>query len=62
MLLGTFADMASKNHHLQTTKQKRIVFGERPSTISAQSLISTQRVNNEGDAQNKNNSTSMMIS
>ena len=61
MSLGTFADMASKNHQLQTTKQKRIVFGERPSTISAQSLISTQRMQQGTDVSNAN-ATSMLIS
>ena len=38
MSIGTFADRATRNHIKQTTKQKKIVFGERPLTISAQSL------------------------
>ena len=56
MSIGTFSDMATKTHITQTTKQKRIVFGERPSTISAQSLISASsaKVSNELGANNMN--------
>lgn len=38
MSIGTFADRASRMHLKQTTKQKKILFGERPLTICAQSL------------------------
>lgn len=38
MSIGTFADRATRMHIKQTTKQKKVVFGERPLTISAQSL------------------------
>jgi len=38
MSIGTFADRATRHHIKQTTKQKKVVFGERPLTISAQSL------------------------
>ena len=38
MSTGVFADRASKNHIKQTTKQKKIVFGERPANISSHSL------------------------
>jgi hypothetical protein len=41
MSIGTFADRASRNHIKQTTKQKKVVFGERPASISAQSLKSS---------------------
>ena len=35
---GTFADRASRNHLKQIAKQKKVVFGERPSEISTYSL------------------------
>jgi hypothetical protein len=38
MSTGVFADRASKNHIKQTTKQKKVVFGERPANISSHSL------------------------
>jgi hypothetical protein len=44
MSIGTFADRASRNHIKQTTKQKKVVFGERPATISAQSLKVTAQL------------------
>ena len=43
MSIGTFADYATREHIKTTHKQKKIVFGERPTTISAQSLKATSR-------------------
>ena len=33
MSIGTFADVASRAHVKSTTKQKKIIFGERPMKI-----------------------------
>lgn len=35
MSIGSFGDLATQTHLKQINKQKKIVFGERPSTISA---------------------------
>ena len=45
MQIGTFADMATQTHIKQINRQKRIVFGERPSTISAQTLRQASLLN-----------------
>ena len=37
---GTFADRASRNHLKLIAKQKKVVFGERPTEISNQTLES----------------------
>ena len=52
MSIGTFADVATRNHIKQTNKQKKIVFGERPTTISAQSLKATSRSADKDDQTN----------
>ena len=44
--------MATRNHIKQTNKQKKIVFGERPTTISAQSLKATSRAVDKDDVSN----------
>ena len=57
MSIGTFADVATRNHIKQTNKQKKIVFGERPTTISAQSLKATSRA---ADKDESNTQSAMM--
>ena len=52
MSIGTFADVATRNHIKQTNKQKKIVFGERPTTISAQSLKATSRAADKDEGSN----------
>ena len=49
MSIGTFADRATRNHKKQTTKQKKVFFGERPLTISAQSLKVTNSFMNQSE-------------
>ena len=41
--MGSFADVATKKIIKETNRQKKIVFGERPTTISAQSLKASTR-------------------
>ena len=38
MSIGTFADRASRDHLIKTSKQKKIVFGEKPTTIKAEAV------------------------
>ena len=38
MSVGTFADRASRTHVKNIAKQKKVVFGERPTEISASGL------------------------
>ena len=38
MSTGNFADRASRNHAKQISKQKKVIFGERPTEISAINL------------------------
>jgi len=38
MSIGTFADRASREHVKQTTRQKKIVFGERPMKIISNTI------------------------
>ncbi len=45
MSSGTFADKAKEHHMRLISRQKRIVFGERPTQISAQTLRSQARFN-----------------
>jgi len=47
MSSGTFADKAKEHHLKQISRQKRIVFGERPTQISAQTLRTQARFNEE---------------
>ena len=50
MSIGNFADRATRNHIKQTSRQKKIVFGERPLQISAQSLkVTTSYYQNSSD-------------
>lgn len=37
--VGTFADRASSGHKKNIARQKKVLFGERPSDLSAESLI-----------------------
>ena len=57
MSIGTFADYATREHIKTTHKQKKIVFGERPTTISAQSLKATSRA---ADRDASNEQSTMM--
>ena len=41
--MGSFADVATKKIIKETNRQKKIVFGERPTTISAQCLKASTR-------------------
>jgi len=50
MSMGTFADRESRSHVTNILKQKKVVFGERPSDISSLNLMSNEEVmkdNNE---------------
>ena len=49
MSSGTFSDKAKEHHIKQINRQKRIVFGERPTAINAQTLRSTARFNDLQD-------------
>ena len=49
MSSGTFSDKAKEHHIKQINRQKRIVFGERPTAINAQTLRSTAHFNDVQD-------------
>jgi hypothetical protein len=44
MSVGTLADKASKNHINNIMRQKKVVFGERPSEISSSAYKSTENL------------------
>ena len=57
MSSGTFSDKAKEHHIKQINRQKRIVFGERPTAINAQTLRSTARFNDLTDKSVNNNTS-----
>ena len=49
MAMGSFADVATRKIIKETNRQKKIVFGERPTTISAQTLKASTRSTDKDD-------------
>ena len=50
MSVGTLADKASKNHINNIMRQKKVVFGERPSEISSSAYKSSDILDGEGNS------------